>query len=115
MGFTFCPNLFLEVLSTHLHCVMFEDFYDKTLLCCAIMCSLMSSCASNLLLIFGVTICCALLCGLCYYVFADDSKEEDYCTKGKKWIIPGSGLPNILRDTLNFIRRLLSSKRDLWI
>ena len=84
-------------------------------MCCVTVCSLMSSYATNLLLIFGVTICCALFCGLYCYVFADDSKEEDYCTKGKKWIIPGSGLPNILRDTLNFIRRLLSSKRDLWI
>ena len=82
MGFAFCPKMFLEFLSTHLHCVLFEDFYDKTVLCCVTVCSLMSSYATNLLLIFGVTICCALFCGLYCYVFAVDSKEEDYCTKG---------------------------------
>ena len=78
MCFAFCPKLFLEFLSTHLHCVLFEDFYDKTLLCC-VMCVL--SC-QVVLLIFGVTICCDLFCGLCCYILVDDSKEEDYCTKG---------------------------------
>ena len=58
----------MKFLSTHLHCDLFEDFYDKTLLCCVTICSLMSS--------------CALFCGLCYYVFANESKEEDYCIKG---------------------------------
>ena len=72
----------MEFLSTHLHCDLFKDFYDKTLMCCVTVCSLMSSYATNLLLIFGVTICCALFCGLYCYVFAVDSKEEDYCTKG---------------------------------
>ena len=82
MGFAFSPKLFLEFLSTHLHCVLFEDFYDKTIQCYVTVCSLMSNCAINLLLIFSVTIWCALFCGLCCYVFVDDSKEEDYCTKG---------------------------------
>ena len=82
MGFAFCPKMFLEFLSTHLHCVLFEDFYDKTLLCCVTVCSLMSNCATNLLLIFCVTIWCALFIWSLLLVFADDSKEEDYCTKG---------------------------------
>ena len=82
MCFAFCPKLLLEFLSTHLHYVLFEYFYDKTLSCCFTVCSLMSNCATNLLLIFGVTICCALFCGLWCFVFVDNSKEEDYCTKG---------------------------------
>ena len=44
--------------------------------------SLVHFIAANLLLIFGVSICCALCCGFCYYVFANDSKEEEY---GASW------------------------------
>ena len=41
----------MQFLSTHLHCDLFEYFYDNTILCCVTVFSLMSSCATNLLLI----------------------------------------------------------------
>ena len=115
MGFAFCPKMFLEFLSTHLHCVLFEYFYDKTLLCCVTVCSLMSSCATNFWCYHMLwSVLCSLLLYPCRWLQRRRLLHKRL-TKGRKWIIPDLGLPNILRDTLNFIRRLLSSKRDLWI